>query len=49
MDGLGEFMDEIARLVEDGDRQCGVANARFTEYFIERLELCIVTCIDLRD
>ena len=49
MDGLGEFMDEIARLVEDGDRQCGVANTRFTEYFIERLELCIVTCIDLRD
>ena len=49
MDGLGEFMDEIARLVEDGDRQYGVANARFTEYYIERLELCIVTCIDLRD
>ena len=42
-------MDEITRLVEDGDRQYGVANARFTEYFIERIELCIVTCSDLRD
>lgn len=49
MDGLNEFMDEIARLVEDGDRQYGVANASYTEYFIERLELCIITCIDLRD
>lgn len=49
MEGLSEFMDEITRIVEDGDRQYGVANARFTEYFIERIELCIVTCSDLRD
>lgn len=49
MDGLNEFMDEILRLVEDGDRQYGVANASYTEYFIERLELCIISCIDLRD
>jgi len=49
MDGLYVFTDEIARLVEDGDRQYGVANASYTEYFIERLELCIVACIDLRD
>ena len=25
MDGLSEFMDEITGLVEDGDRQYGVA------------------------
>lgn len=49
MDGLNEFMDEITRLVEDGDRQYGVANASYTEYFIERLELCIFTCADIRD
>ena len=32
MNGLNEFIDEIARLVEDGERQYGVANATYTEY-----------------
>ena len=49
MNGLNEFIDEIARLVEDGERQYGVANATYTEYFIERLEICIVSCVELRD
>ena len=49
MNGLNEFVDETIRLVEDAERQYGVANATYTEYFIERLEICIVSCVELRD
>lgn len=49
MNGLNVFLDEIIRLIDDGERQYGVANAGYTDYFIERLELCIISCIDLQD
>ena len=49
MNGLNEFMDEITKLVEDGERHYGVANASYTEYFIERLELSVTSCIELKD
>ena len=48
-EGLNDFIDGIARLVEDGERQYGVANVGYTEYFVERLEICILSCIDLKD
>lgn len=44
-----EFFDEITKLVEEGERQYGVANLDYTEYFIERLELCIVSCMSLQN
>ena len=49
MNGLSEFIDDVARLVENGERQYGIANASYTEYFVERLEICILSCIDLKD
>lgn len=48
MNGITEFMDDIVRLVEEGERQHGIANASYIEYFVERLELCILSCIDLK-
>ena len=49
MNGLDDFIDEITKLVEDGERQYGVANANYAEYFVERLELSVTSCIELRD
>ena len=49
MNGLTEFIDDVARLVENGERQYGIANANYTEYFVERLEICILSCIELKD
>ena len=43
-----EFFDEITKLADEGERQYGVANLGYTEYFIERLELCLVTCMSLQ-
>lgn len=49
VDGLGFFFDEITSLVEEAERQYGLANLVYTEYVLERFEMCIVTCINVRD
>ena len=39
-----EFFDEIIRLLQEADRQYGIANSSYTEYALERLEHSIISC-----
>ena len=41
------FSGNIASLLEDADRQYGVANNNRTDYILERLEMTLGTCSDL--
>ena len=45
--GVSLFFDEIYRLVEEAERQHGLANLGYTEYVIERFEYAISVCSDL--
>ena len=47
--GIGPFFDEIYRLVEEAERQHGLANLGYTEYVIERFEYVISVCSDICD
>ena len=38
LNGLSTYFQEIARLLEDADRQYGVANNNLTDYMLERFE-----------
>ena len=49
MERFGEFYDDIFKLVEGAERQYGVANLQYTEFVIERLEFCILSCNTLLD
>ena len=52
VDDLSEwrsFFDEAANFVEGIERQYGVANERFTEYAIDRLELTVQSCSAILD
>ena len=52
VDDLSEwrsFFDEAADFVEGIERQYGVANERFTEYAIDRLELTVQSCSAILD
>ena len=49
MERFGEFFNDIFKLVEGAERQYGVANLRYTEFIIERLEFCILSCSTLLD
>ena len=42
-----DFFDQVAALTESGQRQYGIANLNYSEYFIDRLALCINTCTSL--
>ena len=46
---LTEFFDEIIKLLQETDRQYGIANSSFTDYAMERLEHCIITCTTIRE
>ena len=41
---LTEFFDEIIKLLQETDRQYGIANSSYTDYALGRLEHCIITC-----
>ena len=43
------YFESIAEFLQGASRQYGVANENFTEYVVERLDLCISTCTTLRD
>ena len=47
--GLTAFFLEVSRLIEQAERQYGLANRSYTEYIIERLEYSITVCSDLCD
>lgn len=44
----GSYFDEIIRLLEEAERQYGIANQSYTEYVLERLEVCVHTCRNVR-
>ena len=44
-----EFFDEIIKLLQEIDRQYGIANSSYTDYALERLEHCIISCNTLRE
>ena len=41
------FFHEISELIQQAERQYGLANRNYTEYIIERLEYLITVCSDL--
>ena len=43
------YFDDISRFLEGIERQYGITNANFCEYVLDRLEVCIATCSNLRD
>ena len=47
--GWSEFFEEVIRLAAGAERQFGIANSSYTEYILERLELCTSTCTRIRD
>jgi hypothetical protein len=47
LNGWSTYFQEITRLLEDADRQYGVANNNLTDYMLERLEMTLSTCSDL--
>lgn len=49
MERFGEFFGDITKLVEGAERQYGVANLQYTEFIIERLEFCIISCNTILD
>jgi hypothetical protein len=49
MERFGEFFDDIIKLLEGAERQYGVANLQYTEFIIERLEFCIISCNTILD
>ena len=49
IDRWGTFFDEISQLLTGADRQYGVANQQYTQYILERLELCTHACRILRE
>ncbi len=44
INGWSDFFAKIIALCEGAERQHGIANLSYSEYIIERLELCITTC-----
>ena len=49
MEGWSRYFEDISHFLEGAERQYGIANESFTEYVLERLELCIRTCITLTE
>ena len=47
--GLSNFFSEISKMVEEAERQYGLANRSYTEYIIERLEHSIAVCSNILD
>ena len=45
--GLSAFFGEVSRLIDEANRQYGLANGSYTEYVIERLEFVVNVCSDL--
>lgn len=47
--GWSLYFDLMMRLLEESQRQYGIANQTLTQHFIERIEHAIQTCRDLRN
>ena len=47
--GWKNFFEEVVKLLSEGERQYGLANRNYTDYTLERLELCLTTCTEIRN
>ena len=47
--GWNEFFDNISSLLAGANRQYGTANNRYSQYIIERLEMCIMSVAHIKD
>ncbi len=47
VNGWEVYFKEVTSLLEQGERQYGLANRNYTDYFLERLELTLSTCSEL--
>lgn len=43
----GRYFRELSLLLEEGERQYGIANRRYTDYILERLEFIRSACSEL--
>ena len=42
------YFDEVVQLLQGADRQYGTSNQAYTQYVLERLEICVQTCRSLK-
>ena len=49
MVGVSLFFDEIRHLIEEAERQYGLANRNYTEYVVVHFEYTITVCSDFCD
>ena len=47
VNGWEVYFHGVASILEEGERQYGLANSSYTDYFLERLELTLSTCSEL--
>lgn len=45
--GWSDFFHEIVTLADSSERQLGIANLNYSDYVLERLEMCIGTCSNM--
>ncbi len=41
------YFEELAHFLEGAERHYGIANESYTDYVLERLEICVHTCSTL--
>ena len=44
-----KFFDDVAKLLQELNRQYGVSNMNYAQYALERLEICLSSCRALSD
>lgn len=49
LDGWSEYFDGMIQFLQDTDRHYGISNIQYTQYVLERMELCISSCRSLKD
>ena len=49
MNNWSRYFEEVSEFLRGAERQYGIANDAYTDYVLERLEICIHTCSTLLD
>lgn len=47
LNGWGAFFIEVAALLDEAQRNYGIANRNYTEYVLERMEMALNTCSEM--
>ena len=48
LNGWSNFFVEVMALLNEAERQYGIANRNYTEYVLERLEMALNTCFYIK-